>query len=201
MPRQKQRHDGWTPERQKAFIEALADTGCVSRAAEMVDMAQANCYMLRRATGAEEFRRAWDAAPDFGVTRLKDIAFERAIEGELIPYFVGGTLARIRRKRNDALLVFCLRHYGQDANGKRTTINYFSTRASASGEDGGVGAEASTTTDARSSTAMAKAERRATIHWRGRWAASRAWRSTSRRRRRSTRRCSRARSGGRRRTP
>ncbi len=23
------RHDGWTPERQKAFIEALADTGCV----------------------------------------------------------------------------------------------------------------------------------------------------------------------------
>lgn len=29
------RHDGWTPERQKAFIEALADTGCVTRAAGM----------------------------------------------------------------------------------------------------------------------------------------------------------------------
>src|SRR3546814_8245680 len=27
--------------------------------------------------------------------------------------------------------MFCLRHYGQDAGGKRTTINYFSTRASA----------------------------------------------------------------------
>lgn len=26
VPR-KYRHDGWTPERQKAFIEALADTG------------------------------------------------------------------------------------------------------------------------------------------------------------------------------
>src|SRR3546814_14677773 len=35
------------------------------------------------------------------------------------------------RRHNDALLMFCLRHYGQDAGGKRTTINYFSTRASA----------------------------------------------------------------------
>lgn len=34
VPR-KPRHDGWTPERQKAFIEALADTGSVSRAAAM----------------------------------------------------------------------------------------------------------------------------------------------------------------------
>jgi hypothetical protein len=36
-----------------------------------------------------------------------------------------------RRKYNDKLLMFCLRHYGQDASGRRTTINYFSTRASA----------------------------------------------------------------------
>ena len=47
------RHDGWTPERQVAFIHALADTGCVDRAARMVNMAQANCYALRRAPGAE----------------------------------------------------------------------------------------------------------------------------------------------------
>ncbi|MDQ8755728.1 hypothetical protein RCO27_05750 [Sphingosinicella sp. LHD-64] len=125
------RHDGWTPERQKAFIEALADTGCVTRAAAMVNMSQANCYALRRAPGAEEFRRAWDAALDFGLKRLKDIAFERAIEGQLVPVFVAGKLMGFRRKRNDALLMFCLRHYGQDAEGKRTTINYFSTRASA----------------------------------------------------------------------
>jgi hypothetical protein len=125
------RHDGWTPERQKAFIEALADTGCVTRAAAMVNMAQANCYALRRAPGAEEFRRAWDATLDFGLKRLKDVAFERAIEGQLVPVFVAGKLMGFRRKRNDALLMFCLRHYGQDANGKRTTINYFSTRASA----------------------------------------------------------------------
>lgn len=38
VPRMRARHDGWTPERQKAFIEALADTGSVSRAAAMVNM-------------------------------------------------------------------------------------------------------------------------------------------------------------------
>lgn len=130
VPR-KYRHDGWTPERQKAFIAALADTGSVSRAAAMVNMAQTNCYTLRRAPGAESFRRAWEAALDFGVARLKDIAFERAIDGYLVPVFVAGKLMGFRRKHNDALLMFCLRHYGQDAGGKRTTINYFSTRASA----------------------------------------------------------------------
>lgn len=139
VPR-KYRHDGWTPERQKAFISALADTGSVSRAAAMVNMAQTNCYTLRRAPGAESFRRAWEAALDFGVARLKDIAFERAIDGYLVPVFVAGKLMGFRRRHNDALLMFCLRHYGQDAGGKRTTINYFSTRASAGAVAAGGGA-------------------------------------------------------------
>jgi hypothetical protein len=142
------RHDGWTPERQRAFIEALADTGCVSRATTIVNMSLEGVYYLRRQKGAEEFRAAWNAALDFGVQKLKDIAFERAIEGEMIPVFEKGRLMGYRRKRNDRLLMFCLRHYGQDANGKRTTINYFSTRAQAgSASDGsGAAAEASTTT-------------------------------------------------------
>jgi hypothetical protein len=151
VPR-KYRHDGWTPERQKAFIEALADTGCVTRAAAMVNMAQTNCYALRRAPGAEGFRKAWEAALDFGLGRLKDIAFERAIEGQLFPVFKNGRLVGFERRKNDALLMFCIRHYGTDANGKRTTINYFSTKAIAgAANDGGEGraasaAEASTTT-------------------------------------------------------
>lgn len=130
VPR-KHRHDGWTPERQRAFIEALADTGSVSRAAAQVNMSPEGAYYLRRQPGAEGFRRAWEAALDFGVARMKDIAFERAIEGYLVPCFVGGKLIGWRRKYNDRLLMFCLRHYGEDSNGKRTKIEYFSTRASA----------------------------------------------------------------------
>ena len=75
--------------------------------------------------------RGREAALDCGLLILKDIAFERAIEGELIPVFSQGKLMGYRRKRNDALLIFCLRHYGQDAQGRRVTVNYFSTRASA----------------------------------------------------------------------
>src|SRR6218665_2421676 len=45
------RHDGWTPERQGAFIHALADTGCVDRAARVVNIAQANFYAVPRAAG------------------------------------------------------------------------------------------------------------------------------------------------------
>jgi hypothetical protein len=38
--------------------------------------------------------------------------------------------------------MFCLRHYGQDANGKRTTVNYFSSRASAAAGAAGAGGAA-----------------------------------------------------------
>lgn len=131
VPRKVQRHDGWTPARQKAFIEALADTGSVSRAGAMVNMTPESAYYLRRQKGAESFRRAWEAALDFGVARMKDIAFERAIEGYLVPMLVGGKLIGWRRKYNDRLLMFCLRHYGEDGSGKRTRIEYFSTRAQA----------------------------------------------------------------------
>jgi hypothetical protein len=148
VPRKHVRHDGWTPERQRAFIEALADTGSVSTACRMVNMASEGAYALRRQPGAEAFRRAWEAALDMGVQRLKDEAFERAMNGQLVPVFVGGKLLGYRRKKNDRLLMFCLRHYGQDANGRRTTINYFSTRASAgaAGEGNGAVAEAQATT-------------------------------------------------------
>ncbi|HEV7659922.1 MAG TPA: hypothetical protein VGO55_08765 [Allosphingosinicella sp.] len=132
VPRKVQRHDGWTPERQRAFIAALADTGCVAIAARMVNMSPESAYQLRRQPGAESFRAAWDAAQSLGLQVVKDEAFHRAMVGEVIPVFVGGRLMGFRRKKNDRLLMFILRHYGQDASGRKTTINYFSTRASAS---------------------------------------------------------------------
>jgi hypothetical protein len=156
------RHNGWTPERQKAFIGWLAVTGCVERAARMVNIAQTNCYELRRAPGAEGFRRAWDAALDFAVPRLKDIAFQRAIEGELVPVFSGGKLMGFRRKYNDRLLMFCLRHYGEDSNGRRTTINYFSTRASAGAAAGSEVGEGPSTGSGRTALCAAQAEASAT---------------------------------------
>ncbi len=123
------RHDGWTPARQKAFIGALADTGSVSRAARYVNMSPEGAYYLRRRAGAESFRRAWEAALDLGVQRLKDIAFERAIDGQLSPVFVAGKLKGFRRIRNDRLLMFCLRMNARDERGKRLAASYFDSRS------------------------------------------------------------------------
>lgn len=127
----KYRHDGWTPARQRAFIGALADTGCVTRAARYVNMSPEGAYYLRRRPGSESFRRAWEAALDLGVQRLKDIAFERAIEGQLSPVFIGGKLKGFRRIRNDRLLMFCLRMNARDERGKRLSASYFDSRAHA----------------------------------------------------------------------
>ena len=125
VPLKRQRHDGWTPERQRAFIGALADTGSVSRAARYVNMSQEGVYYLRRRPGAESFRRAWEAALDLGVQRLKDIAYERAIDGQLSPIFVAGKLKGFRRIRNDRLLMFCLRMNARDERGQRLAASYF----------------------------------------------------------------------------
>ena len=125
----KYRHDGWTPARQKAFIGALADTGSVSRAARYVNMSPEGAYYLRRRPGSESFRRAWEAALDLGGQRLKDIAYERAIDGQLSPVFVAGKLKGFRRIRNDRLLMFCLRMNARDERGKRLAASYFDSDA------------------------------------------------------------------------
>lgn len=129
VPR-KYRHDGWTPDRQRAFIAALADTGSVKRAAMHVNMSPEGAYWLRRQAGSESFRRAWEAALDFGVQRLKDEAFDRALNGQLSPVFVAGKLRGFRRIKNDRLLMFCLRMNLRGEDGRRLSASYFDPAAS-----------------------------------------------------------------------
>ncbi|HEU0044956.1 hypothetical protein [Sphingomonas sp.] len=134
VPRLKVRHDGWTPERQRAFIEGLADTGSVETACRMVNMSTEGAYGLRRHPQAGEFRAAWDAALACGWQRLKDEAFERALNGQLVPVFVGGKLIGYRRKKNDRLLMFILRHYGPQgptAGVRPLTVNVINATANA----------------------------------------------------------------------
>ena len=110
VPRQGNRHDGWTAERQRGFIEALLDTGSVKAAAHAVNMAPEGAYMLRRAAGAASFRKAWQQALAAGVQRLEDIAMERALNGTEEPVYSYGKLVGTRRVHNDRLLMFLLRN-------------------------------------------------------------------------------------------
>lgn len=110
VPQRKARHDGWTPVRQRRFIEALADCGSVKSASKAVNMTFAGAYALRRRAGAEEFRAAWDAALALGVQQLEDVAMERALHGVEEDVWHNGKVVGARRVYNDKLLMFVLRN-------------------------------------------------------------------------------------------
>ena len=114
VPRRGSRHDGWTHARQRAFIEALADTGSVHAACKAVDMSQPGAYYLRRQPGAESFAAAWQAALDLGVQRIEDTAMDRALNGVEEPLYSYGKLIGSRTRYNDRLLMFMLRNRAPD---------------------------------------------------------------------------------------
>lgn len=125
VPRQCQRHDGWTDERQRAFIEALADTGSVEAASRAVSMSQRGAYHLRRQPGAESFRQAWEAALQLGVQKIEDVAMERALHGVEVPVYSYGKLVGQRTVYNDRLLMFMLRNRAPErfTEGKAKGLN------------------------------------------------------------------------------
>lgn len=110
VPREKQRHDGWTEDRQRRFIEALSVTGSVKAAAHRVNMTPEGAYLLRRHPEAGQFRKAWEAALSLGVQQLEDVALERALHGAEVPVYSYGKLVGKRTVHNDRLLMFMLKN-------------------------------------------------------------------------------------------
>ncbi len=104
------RHDGWTPDTQLEFIQALADTGCVDEAARAVGMSRNSAYALRRRPDAQAFRLAWAAAKNVMVERLDDAAMSRAINGVPVPVFHNGEQVGERRHYDERLTMFLLRY-------------------------------------------------------------------------------------------
>lgn len=109
------RHDGWSPERQIAFIHRLALCGSVSTSARAVGKSRKSVYDLRGRPGAESFAAAWDAALGMGRSRQLDLAIERAITGEVRPYFYQGRKCgeSVRHDNGLALAVLRLMHRGR----------------------------------------------------------------------------------------
>lgn len=81
VPR-KPRHDGWTPEKQWRFIEALATSASIAAAARLVGMSPRSALRLRRHPQADGFRAAWDAAIAQAWGQLERVALDRALNGE-----------------------------------------------------------------------------------------------------------------------
>ena len=104
-----QRHDGVTTERQRLFLETLAATGSVSRAAKACGLSRQALYAYRNRADVPAFRAAWDVAMSCAINILGDIAFDRAIEGVEEPVFWKGEQVGTRRRYSDNLLATLLR--------------------------------------------------------------------------------------------
>ena len=111
------RHDGWTSARQIAFVEALADCGCVDEACQRVGMSRASAYALRRHAASTSFREAWDAAIDSALHLLEDAAIGRAIHGVARPIFYKGEQVGEWRQHDERMAMFLLRYRRQQRFG------------------------------------------------------------------------------------
>jgi len=109
------REDGWTREKQVAFLQALEAGGVVSYAARAVGMCRQSVYRLRRraeAAGAEgaAFLAAWEQARLSGLEQIEDSAVLRAVEGVARPVYWNGEQVGERRHFDERLTMFLLRH-------------------------------------------------------------------------------------------
>jgi len=102
------RHDGWTPQKQREFVEALADSGVVRHAAGRVGMTEQSVNRLRRRSDARSFDLACEAAQRFGARRLLSVAWERAIEGTPRRHYWRGELVGEDRVYDNRLLIHLL---------------------------------------------------------------------------------------------
>ena len=106
----RRRHDGWSAEKQIAFIEALAETACVEEACRRVGMSDSSAYQLRRRPCGAAFRHAWDAALDYALHRLEQVALSRALNGVPRPVFYKGEQVGEWREYDERLTMFLLRY-------------------------------------------------------------------------------------------
>jgi hypothetical protein len=115
------RRDGWTEERQCAFLAQLYVTGSASAAARRVGMSRASAYRLREREGAECFAQAWDRVltppgtghccaprPDWRKVTTETL-LGRLESGLVKPLLYRGAMVSIRRKPDNSALLRLLR--------------------------------------------------------------------------------------------
>ena len=104
------RHDGLTPARQVAVVQAMAACGCIREACGKVGISAEAVYELRRRPDAQSFRCAMDTALDGASDRVEDGVFGRAINGVEVPHYYKGELVGTHRRYDERLAMFILRY-------------------------------------------------------------------------------------------
>jgi hypothetical protein len=98
-----QRHDGWTDDRRRLFLDHLAHRGQVRAACSLADMSVASAYKLRRRDAA--FAAAWDAALVLSRPTYEEALAVRALDGLEEQVWYRGELVGVRYKQDSRLLL------------------------------------------------------------------------------------------------
>ncbi|MEG3082807.1 hypothetical protein U1707_04070 [Sphingomonas sp. PB2P12] len=77
-----QRLDGWTPDRQRGFLESIAEGATVDEASASVGLSPRAAYSLRRRAAGAAFALGWDAAKLVARPIVAETLFLRAIAGQ-----------------------------------------------------------------------------------------------------------------------
>ncbi|MBR0551691.1 hypothetical protein [Stakelama marina] len=109
VPQRRVRANGWSAEVQRAFIDGLARTGVVARAARSVGKSARSAYALRDRDGAQDFSRAWDQAMRCARDAALGAARDHLMAPERVPVLYRGRIVGWRERVNDRVLIAALR--------------------------------------------------------------------------------------------
>ena len=121
LPVGRQRHDGWSPDRQRGFLAAIADGHTVEAAAQSVGMSATAAYSFRRRAPGAPFALGWSAANLLAREKLVATLWSRAFDGQVdtITRADGSTYTRHRfdNRLGSAMLTRADRYVDDPAQG------------------------------------------------------------------------------------
>jgi hypothetical protein len=107
-PAEQIRVDGWSPTRQRQFLETLAATGVIATACDAVNISSRAAYTLRIRRDGAAFRLGWDAAILIARARLADDLLARALTGSEEVIRKDAEAGEITRHRHDNRLAMSM---------------------------------------------------------------------------------------------
>jgi hypothetical protein len=102
------RSNGWTADRQRTFLRALAETASVSVACKAAGITARSAYRLRADPRGAPFAAAWHRALYVATHAMVALAFERATKGTYREHWKNGELIAEIRQPSDTMLKFLL---------------------------------------------------------------------------------------------
>lgn len=108
-PPRRYRRDGFGPDRQEAFLEAVRGGASGREAARKIGISPTTAYNLYNSPDGGAFRAAWDEAARVTDIVLEDTAFDRAVNGQEEIVYHKGRRVGVRWKYDNNLLLRLMR--------------------------------------------------------------------------------------------